>query len=99
VPRTPNVSQILDLFSEHLAKKQSVQESVSRAKFNEAVLGLKAYFDKALGSLLLYRFERPQYRAVLEDYPMLDLSAIYGLEHLLRLIGTLTLTLTLTLTQ
>jgi mortality factor 4-like protein 1 len=60
------------------------------------VSGLKVYFDKALGSNLLYRFERPQYAEVRKRYvtgPTVqvnqerEMSAIYGAEHLLRMIG------------
>ncbi len=60
------------------------------------VSGLKVYFDKALGSNLLYRFERPQYAEMRKRYvtgPTVqvnqerEMSAIYGAEHLLRMIG------------
>ena len=60
------------------------------------VSGLKVYFDKALGSNLLYRFERPQYAEIRKRYvtgPTVqvnqerEMSAIYGAEHLLRMIG------------
>jgi mortality factor 4-like protein 1 len=62
------------------------------------VSGLKVYFDKALGSNLLYRFERPQYADIRKRYvtgPTVqvnqerEMSAIYGAEHLLRMIGLL----------
>jgi mortality factor 4-like protein 1 len=60
------------------------------------VSGLKVYFDKALGSNLLYRFERPQYAEIRKRYvtgPTVqvnqerEMSSIYGAEHLLRMIG------------
>ena len=60
------------------------------------VSGLQVYFDKALGSNLLYRFERPQYADIRKRYvtgPTVqvsqerEMSAIYGAEHLLRMIG------------
>ena len=60
------------------------------------VSGLKVYFDKALGSNLLYRFERPQYAEMRKRYvtgPTVqvnqerEMSSIYGAEHLLRMIG------------
>jgi MRG len=60
------------------------------------VSGLQVYFDKALGSNLLYRFERPQYADIRKRYvtgPTVqvsqerEMSDIYGAEHLLRMIG------------
>jgi len=58
----------------------------------EVVDGLKVYFDRALGSTLLYRFERPQHEEVLAKLKEekqdkdIHMSEIYGAEHLLRLI-------------
>jgi len=58
--------------------------------------GFQAYFDRALGANLLYRFERPQYAEVRKNYwtgPKVvvgnekDMSHIYGTEHLLRMLG------------
>ena len=58
--------------------------------------GLQTYFDRALGANLLYRFERPQYAEVRKQYvtgPNVkvgqekEMSAIYGAEHLLRMLG------------
>ena len=58
--------------------------------------GLQCYFDRALGSNLLYRFERAQYAHVRRQYwtgPKVivgqekEMSLIYGAEHLLRMLG------------
>lgn len=64
----------------------------------EVVAGLKEYFNKALGRLLLYRFEREQFYDIHTriDQPTDELAGktlaeIYGGEHLLRLLGKLTL--------
>jgi hypothetical protein len=60
------------------------------------ISGLQIYFDRSLGSNLLYRFERPQYAEVRKKYvtgPKVQLgqekemSSIYGAEHLLRMLG------------
>lgn len=50
--------------------------------------GLEHYFNKALGTILLYPFERLQYESILERYRAVHtpVSEIYGAEHLLRLI-------------
>jgi mortality factor 4-like protein 1 len=62
------------------------------------VSGLQVYFDKSLGANLLYRFERPQYAEIRKRYitgPKViigqekEMSAIYGAEHLLRMLGAL----------
>ena len=64
------------------------------------VAGLQTYFDRALGANLLYRFERPQYAEVRKRYvtgPTVqvgqekEMSAIYGAEHFLRMLGALRL--------
>ena len=61
------------------------------------VAGLQTYFDRALGVNLLYRFERPQYAEIRTKYvtgPTVqvgqekEMSAIYGAEHFLRMLGT-----------
>lgn len=55
---------------------------------NEVVDGLIAYFDRALGSILLFPFERQQYLEIIEARPDASMSETYGGEHLLRLLGT-----------
>nr|KAJ3422750.1 Esa1p-associated factor [Polyrhizophydium stewartii] len=60
----------------HKASKESVSEVVD---------GLKIYFDRALGNILLYRFERQQYADIRKRFPEESMSNIYGPEHLLRL--------------
>jgi mortality factor 4-like protein 1 len=61
------------------------------------VSGLVLYFERSLGANLLYRFERPQLADVKKKYRTgqevkpgqeKDMSAVYGAEHLLRLLGT-----------
>jgi hypothetical protein len=49
--------------------------------------GLKMYFDKALPTILLYRFERQQFAEWQQRHPGMRHSDVYGAEHLLRLFG------------
>lgn len=61
------------------------------------ISGLTCYFDKSLGTHLLYRFERKQYAEIRKRFytgPHVrvgvdekEMSEIYGAEHLLRLLG------------
>lgn len=62
----------------------------------EVIAGVKEYFNKSLGRILLYRFERPQFYEVhkqLEsghgEHAGKTLCDMYGCEHLLRLFGKL----------
>ena len=62
----------------------------------EIIAGVKEYFNKALGRILLYRFERQQFYEVHRevekghgDYEGKTLCDVYGCEHLLRLFGKL----------
>lgn len=54
--------------------------------FEEFMAGIQTYFDKCLGTILLYRFERQQYADIRKKYPEdVKMSDVYGAEHLLRL--------------
>jgi hypothetical protein len=53
----------------------------------EVVNGLHFYFNKCIGTRLLYKKERKQYRVTRLKYEHLDNSQIFGAEHLLRLFG------------
>ena len=64
----------------------------------EVIAGVKEYFNKALGRILLYKFERNQYfdwHKQLEkghgEHAGKTLCDIYGCEHLLRLFGRILL--------
>lgn len=88
LPRLPNVNQVLDGFlmeyMEVLSSKRD-KKSASEDIVNEVVQGLKLYFKKALGSILLYKLERVQYLDILKENPSLSSLEVYGAEHLLRL--------------
>ncbi|KAK6504835.1 Esa1p-associated factor [Arthrobotrys musiformis] len=63
--------------------------SQQRQSYEEIVQGLRAYFDKCLGTMLLYRFERDQYNDIKKEYPDKNMCDLYGTEHLLRLFVTM----------
>lgn len=86
LPRDPCVVDILEKYRNSVPKKR--QGSAEADIFDEIIAGLKIYFDKSLGTILLYRFERQQYLEIMKEYPGKVPSEIYGAEHLLRLCGT-----------
>ncbi len=49
---------------------------ICRMSGDEVVDGLMSYFDKALGSMLLYRFERIQYAKIIKKLPTTRLSEV-----------------------
>lgn len=57
---------------------------------DEVVAGMLEYFDKMLDKLLLYRYERPQFRVLRKQNQSKTEKApvdIYGAEHLIRLLS------------
>ncbi|KZT67561.1 MRG-domain-containing protein [Daedalea quercina L-15889] len=105
LPRTPNVVELLEEFKNHIltVKPSQCVDNLYTLKdppvlVPTIVAGLQTYFDKALGANLLYRFERPQYAEIRKKYvtgPTVkvgqekEMSAIYGAEHLLRMLVSL----------
>ncbi|KAL6080202.1 Esa1p-associated factor, variant 2 [Balamuthia mandrillaris] len=100
LPRTPNVADILKAYVAELKplqfsdmtetadsteRNQEAGSSTDSNTFDEVVEGVRLYFDKALGSLLLYRFERMQFSEVFKKNKNVPPSELYGAEHLLRL--------------
>jgi len=85
LPRKPNVADILDEYKK--LKIDTESKDASNDVILEMLNGIKQYFDKALGNILLYHFERQQYVQATKDYPDKEMSSIYGAEHLLRLFG------------
>ena len=81
LPRSVTVANILDLFVEAKKKKASASATVHL----EVVAGLREYFDRTLGKLLLYRIERVQYNEIVAANAGFSPSEWYGAEHLLRL--------------
>lgn len=87
LPKDPNVVNILEAYRKAVPKKKP--GSAEADIFDEVIAGLKLYFDKSLGTILLYRFERQQFLDITKEHPGKQPSEIYGAEHMLRLCGKL----------
>ncbi|KAL1601016.1 Esa1p-associated factor [Nothophoma quercina] len=91
LPSSKPAAVILDeyfAFATSTGSRNSTETDI----LEEVIQGLKEYFNKSLGRLLLYRFEREQFYdiSIQVEQPTNDLagktmSEIYGGEHLLRL--------------
>jgi len=75
-----SVTSIMD---DYLTSKKRV--AATQKITDEVVQGIKQYFDKAVGRVLLYKFERPQFKELNEAKKGTSNCDIYGAEHLLRL--------------
>ncbi|KAI9244888.1 MRG-domain-containing protein [Sporodiniella umbellata] len=84
LPKAITVNNILERF---VAQKQKASggRELNKDHLEQVCNGLRAYFNQSLGTLLLYRFERPQFDSITKLYPETELVDIYGAEHLLRL--------------
>jgi len=78
LPRKPTAHDIVNDFLNSRSKEE-------QDNLHEVLEGLLVYFDKALGSVLLYRFERPQYADIVKSFTVKRMCEVYGAEHLLRL--------------
>lgn len=57
------------------------------ARLQVVASGIRDYFDRLLGTCLLYDTEREQYDRLVSKHPSVHMSEVYGAEHLLRLFG------------
>ncbi|KAJ9138650.1 Mortality factor 4-like protein 1 [Pleurostoma richardsiae] len=95
LPHPHPVDQILNDYRE--AEKIGLDEGTAALDvLDETLAGLREYFDKCLGRILLYRFERPQYaemrarwEANSNDLKKEGPCTTYGVEHLCRLLVSL----------
>jgi mortality factor 4-like protein 1 len=92
LPSLYPVNRMLDDY--YNQEKPRRNDPASLDLLEEVVAGLKEYFNRSLGRILLYKYERGQYEDLLGriDSPTDDLAGrqladVYGTEHLLRLFG------------
>ncbi|RQM05303.1 hypothetical protein DH86_00001854 [Scytalidium sp. 3C] len=95
LPAAHPVNSILNDYIE-FEKPKRMEGSAAADILEEVVAGLKEYFDKCLGRILLYRFERNQYLEVRElwtkgkgEWADKGAGDTYGAEHLCRLLVSL----------
>ncbi|XP_013118297.2 nuA4 complex subunit EAF3 homolog [Stomoxys calcitrans] len=78
---------VQDIVDQYISFKKSAKSSnaCKELAISDVLNGVVEYFNVMLGSQLLYKFERPQYADILQQYPDIPLSKLYGSFHLLRL--------------
>ncbi len=93
VPSPTSVSQFLNEYYESEANNRR-PGSADADILEEVIAGVKEYFNKSLGRILLYRFERQQFYEIHKqiesghgEHAGKTLCDMYGCEHLLRLFG------------
>ncbi|KAI7884738.1 MRG-domain-containing protein [Mucor mucedo] len=84
LPRQITINELLARYKRFKKEKKGNRE-LNEDLLEEVFDGLRIYFNKALGTMLLYRFERHQYADIRRQNPDKDLVDIYGAEHFLRL--------------
>lgn len=83
VPLPNTTTSVERILADFLATK--ARRSSHERLYGEVCDGVKAYFNQALPTLLLYKFERRQFRLVKEAQKGAEPHTYYGAEHLLRL--------------
>jgi mortality factor 4-like protein 1 len=94
LPSKTPVNNVLSAYAEQEKSKRR-PGSADMDILEEVVQGMREYFKRSLGKLLLYRFEREQYyvwnkklTATKGEWEGKDVGDVYGPEHLCRLFGT-----------
>ncbi|KAI0025917.1 MRG-domain-containing protein [Xylariomycetidae sp. FL0641] len=95
LPHPKPVTKILSDYAAYETPKRSAGSSHVDI-LTETLAGVKEYFDKALGRILLYRYERGQYAELYKQMNAAEgelagksASDVYGVEHLMRLMVSL----------
>lgn len=90
LPAKYPVNTILDMYGAE--ERQKRHDAPEIDLLDEVIAGMKEYFEKSIGRILLYRFEREQYHVLRKSWESGtgDLANktpgdIYGAEHLTRL--------------
>lgn len=78
------MKQIIDSYIQMKRTTKSTNQGKEEALTN-VMSGLMSYFNVMLGSQLLYKSERQQYKEIMEKNPDTPMANIYGSFHLLRL--------------
>ncbi|KAM7361851.1 mortality factor 4-like [Cochliomyia hominivorax] len=84
IPAKITVQDIVDQYI-NLKKSAKSSNACKELAISDVLNGVVEYFNVMLGSQLLYKFERPQYAEILQQYPDTPLSKLYSSFHLLRL--------------
>lgn len=96
LPPVPSPAPVTKFLNEYetFEMGQRMPGSADADILEEVIAGVKEYFNKALGRILLYKVERQQFYEIhreLEkghgEYAGKTLCDVYGCEHLLRLFG------------
>ena len=92
LPSTNPVNAILNTYFDEEKNKRRLG-SAENDLLLEVVEGVKEYFEKCVGRILLYRFEREQYFEMVKmvevgrEWEGKGMGDVYGAEHLCRLFG------------
>ena len=93
LPAEHSANEAIDIYYEEEKKKRRIG-SAEYDILQEVHAGMKEYFEKTLGKILLYRFERQQYLEARQhmaankgEWKDKAIGDIYGAEHLARLLG------------
>jgi mortality factor 4-like protein 1 len=92
LPAKHTVNRVLDDYFNQ--EKHRRDDPASFDLLEEVIAGLREYFNRSLGRILLYKYERGQYEDLLariddkaDDIAGFALADVYGTEHFLRLLG------------
>ena len=80
LPCQPSIAVLLENFLQAKAKRTSHERL-----YGEVCDGVKTFFNQAIGTVLLYKYERKQFRDLKESHRGQPYIELYGAEHLLRL--------------